>query len=279
MASNTATSPTEPTKVASNERDLRMSENCEIIWGTQFQFDFGLEKTDNGKHVIYIRRIHVNGGELLLLSGVHEDNESAWDEVDMKLIKMTEFVREKKEDEQKLAKGVAEKKAAEDRERVRQVAEKKENKRQVEEWPELGSGMVSTRNSRKQATIVDNSFGLGDTAPQTNSRNGFGVRYPAPETRPRIDSSSKDDGLKGYESRNYDRSDYGYSRNYGRRDYQSSSYGRNEDRSRNVSGSSYGSRVSASSVTDGTEDGKKPEMSQDERLALWGRIGERRRLD
>lgn len=65
---------TRPTNTEVQERDFRMSKNCEVLWGTQYQFDFGVEKDDNGKYFMYIRRTYIgNGGELLLLSGVHEN--------------------------------------------------------------------------------------------------------------------------------------------------------------------------------------------------------------
>lgn len=249
-----------------DERDVRMSKNCEIFWGTQCQFDFGIEQNSNGKYVMYVRRVYSgSGGELLLLSGVHEDDQSAWEEVDGRLIGMTEFVRKKRGEKQELAEEVAQKKTAQDQKRVNQVVEKNG---EVEEWPALGSGVITTRNSRGPATSGGNGVGLSSTAPGMPSRNIFEMRYPGPEINPRNNSSSRDYGEYGYGARNNVRQDgrsIGYSNH-------KNGYG-----SRDFSGSSYGSGNSGSMNTEEAEGGKKPEMTQDERLELWGRVGDRRR--
>lgn len=247
---------TKPTDSNYQERDFRMSTNCGTLWGTECEFEFGLEEsgaTTTRFYRIHIRRtINGNGGELLLLSGAHEDDENAWEEIDKKLIAMTEFVRKKME-----------KKAAEDHKLTKEMPEEKEVD---EKWPAVGSGAVPARNSRGLVTNCRNGFGLRNTGLETNNRNGSWLSNNGGN-----DYGSRNYGRSDYESRNYGRSDYA-SRNYGENDYGSRSYARNGYGSRNDDVNNYGSRG-----VEEVEDGKKPQMSQDDRLALWGRIGERRK--
>lgn len=162
---------------------------------------------------------------------------------------------------------MAEKKALQDGKRAKQVVDKKV---EVEEWPALGKGTVPAKNRKALAASGGNGFELRN-APATNGGIGLGARKDGSETNSRNDYSSRNRGMNGFGSTSYGRSEDN-SRSYGRRDYGYRNHDRSDYVSRNDGGNNYG----LGNMTE-TEDGKKHEMSQDERLALWGRVRDRRR--